>query len=56
MEIVPNMILTLHPSVQSDRDGLLYGNTWVATEGKPENLTPDYADCCHIDELRALIQ
>lgn len=56
MEIVPNMILTLHPSVQSDRDGLLYGNTWVATEGKPENLTPDYADCCHIDELCALIQ
>ena len=56
MEIVPNMILTLHPSVQSDTDGLLYGNTWLATEGKPENLTPDYADCCFIDELKALIQ
>ena len=56
MEIVPNMILTLHPSVQSDSDGLLYGNTWLAKEGGPENLTPDYAECCFIDELRALIR
>ena len=56
MEIVPNMILTLHPSVQSDSDGLLYGNTWLATEDGPENLTPDYAECCFIDELRTLIR
>ncbi|MBQ4370183.1 MAG: aminopeptidase P family protein, partial [Oscillospiraceae bacterium] len=35
MKIVPNMILTLHPSVMSDEDGLLYGNTWMSTEGAP---------------------
>lgn len=56
MEIVPNMILTLHPSVQSDIDGLLYGNTWLATEDKPVNLTPEYADACFIDELQAQIK
>ena len=56
MEIVPNMILTLHPSVQSDLDGLLYGNTWLAKEGGPENLTPEYADITFIDDLRAVIK
>ena len=41
MEIVPNMIITLHPSIVSENDGLLYGNTFLTTEGDPINLT-DY--------------
>lgn len=39
MEIVPNMIITLHPSISSSNDGLLYGNTFLTTEGDPINLT-----------------
>ena len=39
MKIVPNMIMTLHPSIVSDTDGLLYGNTFLTTEGDPINLT-----------------
>ncbi len=39
MEIVPNMIITLHPSISSANDGLLYGNTFLTTEGDPINLT-----------------
>ena len=41
MEIVPNMIITLHPSIIGESDGLLYGNTFLTTEGDPINLT-DY--------------
>lgn len=39
MEIVPNMIITLHPSITSAYDGLLYGNTFLTTEGDPIKLT-----------------
>ena len=39
MEIVPNMIITLHPSITSANDGLLYGNTFLTTEGDPVKLT-----------------
>ena len=56
MEIVPGMILTLHPSVQSDTDGLLYGNTWVATEGAAINLTDKYTDSPYLEDLRQLIK
>lgn len=55
MEIIPNMILTIHPNVQNATDGILYGNTYVATEGAAENLTPDYTDCIYLDDLRAQI-
>ena len=55
MEIVPNMILTLHPSVMSDEDGLLYGNTWMATDGAAVCLTPQYADVPYLEDLRELI-
>ena len=41
MKLVPNMVMTLHPSIVSDTDGLLYGNTFLTTEGDPINLT-DY--------------
>ena len=56
MEIVPNMILTLHPSVMSEEDGLLYGNTWMSTEGAPICLTPDYADVHYLEDLKELIK
>jgi len=56
MKIVPNMVLTLHPSVMSDTDGLLFGNTWLSTENKAVCLTPQYAEECYIDELRQLIK
>jgi len=39
MEIVPNMIITLHPSITSANDGLLYGNTFLTTESEPVKLT-----------------
>jgi Xaa-Pro aminopeptidase len=39
MEIVPNMIITLHPSITGASDGLLYGNTFLTTEGDPIKLT-----------------
>ena len=55
MEIVPNMILTLHPSVMSDEDGLLYGNTWMSTDGAPVCLTPEYANVHFLEDLRELI-
>ena len=56
MEIVPNMILALHPSVMSDEDGLLYGNTWMATDGAAVCLTPQYADVPYLEDLRELIK
>ena len=53
MEIVPNMVLTLQPSVESATNSLLYGNTFLSTEsGDPVNLTgkhmetPFYEDLC----------
>lgn len=55
MEIVPNMVLTIHPSVVGDGDGLLYGNTWISTEGTPECLTPGFEDCIYLDELKAAV-
>ena len=39
MEIVPNMIITLHPSITGASDGLLYGNTFLTTGGDPIKLT-----------------
>ena len=56
MEIVPNMIFTLHPSVVSDTDGLLFGNTFVSTEGEAICLTPQYQDSLFIDDLRKVIK
>ena len=56
MEIVPNMILTLHPSVLSDKDGFLFGNTWRATPNGAELLTPQYYNEYEIDELKELVR
>ncbi len=56
MEIVPNMVLTLHPSVLSDSDGFLFGDTWLATPQGAELLTPKYHDVAELDELRELVR
>ena len=57
MPIVPNMILTLHPSVIGKSDGLLYGNTWKSSaDGDAVCMTPEYKDIHFYDELKALIK
>jgi hypothetical protein len=55
MDIVTNMVLTLHPSVVGQSDGLLYGNTWLSSSSEAENLTPEYTDKHYIDELKELV-
>lgn len=55
MEIVPNMILTLHPSVLSDKDGSLFGNTWRATPAGAELLCPQYYDTYYLEDLKEII-
>ena len=57
MEIVPNMVLTLQPSVESDTNSLLYGNTFLTKEyGGPINLTGKYMDTPFLDDLRGIIK
>ena len=51
MEIVPNMIITLHPSIVSDTDGLLYGNTFLTTEDEPICLTPYFNTSPFLEDL-----
>ena len=53
MELVPNMILTLHPSVVGKGDGLLYGNTYRITDDGFQNLTDAYTDSCFLDDLKS---
>lgn len=55
MEIVPNMVLTLHPSVLSDKDGFLFGNTWLATPNGAELLSPQYYNVHELEELKELV-
>lgn len=51
MEIVPNMVITLHPSIVSETDGLLYGNTFLTTQGAPINLTDYYNTSPFLEDL-----
>ena len=51
MEIVPNMVITLHPSIVSDTDGLLYGNTFLTTETEAINLTDYYGGSLFLEDL-----
>jgi len=51
MKIVPNMIITLHPSIVSDTDGLLYGNTFLTTEDEPICLTPYFNNSPFLEDL-----
>lgn len=53
MEIVPNMIFTLHPSIVSPTDGLLYGNTFLTTEDAPICLTPYFLDSPFLEDILA---
>jgi len=53
MEIVPNMIITLHPSIVSDTDGLLYGNTFLTTESDPICLTPYFNTSPFFEDMLA---
>jgi len=55
MEITPNMVLTIHPSVVGNGDGLLYGNTWLSTEGEAECLTPGFEDCWYVEDLKKAV-
>ena len=51
MEIVPNMIITLHPSIVSETDGLLYGNTFLTTDSDPICLTPYFLDSPFLEDI-----
>lgn len=51
MELKPNMILTLHPSVVGRSDGLLYGNTYAVTETGVQNLTDAYTGSSYLEDL-----
>ena len=45
MEIVPNMILTFHPSLlDKNGEGVLYADTYVSTEGGARCLTDKYRE------------
>lgn len=55
MEIVPNMIFTLHPSILSATDGVLYADTFLSTENAPLCLTDKYRDSPYLDDLRQII-
>ena len=57
MEIVPNMILTFHPSLLNrDGEGVLYADTYASTEGAAVNLTDKYTDSPYLEDLRKLIK
>ena len=51
MEIKPNMILTMHPSVLNDVDGVLYSDTFMSTEGEAVNLTDKYTGSPYYEDL-----
>lgn len=57
MEIVPNMILTFHPSLLNQNgEGVLYADTFVSTEGDAVCLTDKYTGTPYLSDLRELIQ
>ena len=56
MEIVPNMILTFHPSLlNADGEGVLYADTYASTEGAPECLTAKYQDSPYLEDLKIAV-
>ena len=57
MEIVPNMILTFHPSLlDADGEGVLYADTYASTEGDAVCLTGKYQDSPYLEDLRKIIK
>lgn len=56
MEIVPNMILTFHPSLlDKNGEGVLYADTFVSTEKDAVCLTDKYRDTPYLEDLIKLI-
>ena len=56
MIIVPNMVLTLQPSIDSDTNSILYGNTFLSREtGEAINLTGKYMDTPYYEDLYNMI-
>jgi len=56
MEIVPNMILTFHPSLlDKNGEGVLYADTYVSTEKDAVCLTDKYTDTPYLEDLIKLI-
>ncbi len=51
MEIKPNMILTLHPSILRNGNGVLYSDTFVSTEGEAVNMTEKYTGSPYYEDL-----
>lgn len=51
MQIVPNMVLTLHPSIQGKTDGLLFGNTYLSTQGDAVSLTGKYQESPYYEDI-----
>lgn len=56
LEIKPNMILTMHPSVLKNGNGVLYSDTFVSTQGEAVNMTGKYTDSPYYEDLIGLIQ
>ena len=57
MEIVPNMILTFHPSLLNENgEGVLYADTYASTEGAAKCLTAKYQDSPYLEDLRKIIK
>ena len=56
MEIVPNMILTFHPSLlDKNGEGVLYADTFVSTENDAVCLTDKYTGTPYLEDLRKLV-
>ena len=56
MEIVPNMILTFHPSLlDKNGEGVLYADTYVSTENNAFCMTDKYTDTPYIEDLKKLV-
>ena len=57
MEIVPNMILTFHPSLLNQNgEGVLYADTYVSTERDAACMTAKYQDSPYLDDLRNMMK
>lgn len=57
MEIVPNMILTFHPSLLNQNgEGVLYADTYASTGGDAVCLTDRYTDTPYLSDLQKLVQ
>ena len=57
MEIVPDMILTFHPSLlNKNGEGVLYADTYVSTAGEARCLTDKYRESPYLEDLKKLVK